>query len=130
MADVARLTGDKELFAACKTLYANITKKQMYITGAIGQSAYGEAFSYDYNLPNDTVYAETCVAIGLAFFARRMASIEPRAEYADVLERTLFNSIISGMTLDGESFFYANPLEALLQASLKDRRMRHVKIEQ
>ncbi|MDR0641888.1 MAG: glycoside hydrolase family 127 protein [Treponema sp.] len=129
MADVARLTGDQELLSACKTLYANITKKQMYITGAIGQSAYGEAFSYDYDLPNDTVYAETCAAIGLAFFARRMASIEPRAEYADVLERTLFNSIISGMALDGESFFYVNPLEALPQASLKDRRMRHVKIE-
>ncbi|MDR3144880.1 MAG: glycoside hydrolase family 127 protein [Treponema sp.] len=129
MADVARLTGDKELLAVCKTLYANITKKQMYITGAIGQSAYGEAFSYDYDLPNDTVYAETCAAIGLAFFARRMASVEPRAEYADVLERTLFNSIISGMALDGESFFYVNPLEALPQASLKDRRMRHVKIE-
>jgi DUF1680 family protein len=128
MADVARLTGDRELLEACGTLYANITKKQMYITGAIGQSAYGEAFSYDYDLPNDTVYAETCAAIGLAFFARRMAAIEPRAEYADLLEKTLFNSIISGMALDGESFFYVNPLEALPQASLKDRRMRHVKI--
>jgi DUF1680 family protein len=129
MADVARLTGDRELLAACKTLYADITKKQMYITGAVGQSAYGEAFSYDYDLPNDTVYAETCAAIGLAFFARRMASIEARAEYADVLEKTLFNSIISGMALDGESFFYVNPLEALPEASLKDRRMRHVRIE-
>jgi DUF1680 family protein len=129
MADVARLTGDKELFAVCKTLCANITKKQMYITGAIGQSAYGEAFSYDYDLPNDTAYAETCAAIGLAFFARRMASIEPKAEYTDVLEKTLFNSIISGMALDGESFFYVNPLEALPQASLKDRRMRHITIE-
>jgi DUF1680 family protein len=129
MADVARLTGDRELFAACKALYANITKRQMYITGAIGQSAYGEAFSYDYDLPNDTVYGETCAAIGLAFFARRMAAIEPRAEYADVLEKTLFNGIISGMALDGESFFYVNPLEALPQASQKDRRMRHVKIE-
>jgi DUF1680 family protein len=129
MADAARLTGDQELLAACGALYANITKKQMYITGAIGQSAYGEAFSYDYDLPNDTAYAETCAAIGLAFFARRMASIEPRAEYADVVEKTLYNSIISGMALDGESFFYVNPLEALPQASLKDRRMRHVKIE-
>jgi DUF1680 family protein len=129
MADVARLTGDRELLEVCRTLYADITKKQMYITGAVGQSAYGEAFSYDYDLPNDTVYAETCAAIGLAFFARRMASIEARGEYADVLEKTLFNSIISGMALDGESFFYVNPLEALPQASLKDRRMRHVKIE-
>ncbi|MHB9295711.1 glycoside hydrolase family 127 protein [Pillotina sp. SPG140] len=129
MADVARLKGDEELFAACKSLFANITKKQMYITGAIGQSAYGEAFSYDYDLPNDTVYAETCAAIGLAFFARRMASIEPKGEYADVIERTLFNGIISGMALDGESFFYVNPLEVLPEACQKDQRMRHVKIE-
>ncbi|MDR1446500.1 MAG: glycoside hydrolase family 127 protein [Treponema sp.] len=129
MADVARLSGDEELLAACRDLFANISKKQMYITGAIGQSAYGEAFSYDYDLPNDTVYAETCAAIGLAFFARRMASIAPKGEYADVIERTLFNSIISGMALDGKSFFYVNPLEVLPEASLKDRRMRHVKIE-
>ncbi|MDR1443681.1 MAG: glycoside hydrolase family 127 protein [Treponema sp.] len=129
MADTARLTGDEELFAVCKALFANITQKQMYLTGAIGQSAYGEAFSYDYDLPNDTAYAETCAAIGLAFFARRMASIEPRAEYADVIERALFNGITGGMALDGESFFYVNPLEALPQASLKDRRMRHVKIQ-
>ncbi|MDR1949202.1 MAG: glycoside hydrolase family 127 protein [Spirochaetaceae bacterium] len=129
MADVARLTGDGELLAACEDLFANITKKQMYITGAIGQSAYGEAFSYDYDLPNDTVYAETCAAIGLAFFARRMASIAPRGEYADVIEKALFNGIISGMALDGESFFYVNPLEVLPEASLKDRGMRHVTVE-
>jgi DUF1680 family protein len=129
MADVARLTGDDELFEVCKALFADISGRQMYLTGGIGQSAYGEAFSYGYDLPNDTVYAETCAAIGLAFFARRMASLEPRAAYADVMERALYNGIISGMALDGESFFYVNPLEALPQASLKDRRMRHVKIQ-
>ncbi|MDR1420718.1 MAG: glycoside hydrolase family 127 protein [Treponema sp.] len=129
MADVARLTGDEKLFAACGSLFENISKKQMYITGSIGQSAYGEAFSYDYDLPNDTAYAETCAAIGLAFFARRMAAIEAKGEYADVIEKTLFNGVISGMALDGKSFFYVNPLEALPEASLKDRRMRHVKIE-
>jgi DUF1680 family protein len=129
MADVARLTGDEKLLAACESLFENISGKQMYITGAIGQSAYGEAFSYDYDLPNDTVYAETCAAIGLAFFARRMASITPKGKYADVIEKTLFNGIISGMALDGKSFFYVNPLEALPEASLKDRRMHHVKIE-
>jgi DUF1680 family protein len=129
MADVARHTGDDELFAACKALFANITRRQMYLTGAIGQSSYGESFSYDYDLPNDTAYAETCAAIGLAFFARRMASLEPRADYADVLEKTLYNGIISGMALDGESFFYVNPLEVLPQASRKDRRMKHVLIQ-
>jgi DUF1680 family protein len=129
MADVARLTGDEKLLSACEDLFENISKKQMYITGSVGQSSYGEAFSYDYDLPNDTVYAETCAAIGLAFFARRMASIAPKGGYADIIERTLFNGIISGMALDGKSFFYVNPLEALPEASLKDRRMKHVKIE-
>jgi DUF1680 family protein len=129
MADAARLTGDKKLRDACETLFANIAGKQMYITGSIGQSAYGESFSYDYDLPNDTVYGETCAAIGLAFFARRMCSITPRSAYADVLEKTLYNGIISGMSLDGRAFFYVNPLEALPEASLKDPRMRHVKIE-
>jgi DUF1680 family protein len=129
MADVARLTGDKKLLEVCETLFDNISKKQMYITGGIGQSAYGESFSYDYSLPNDTVYGETCAAIGLAFFARRMCSIAPRSVYADVLEKTLYNGIISGMSLDGRAFFYVNPLEALPEAGLKDHRMRHVKIE-
>ena len=129
MADAARLTGDRELLKACEDLFANISRKQMYITGGIGQSAYGEAFSYDYDLPNDTVYAETCASIGLAFFARRMASMAPRGEYGDVLERALYNGVISGMSLDGKAFFYVNPLEALPEASLKDRRMHHVKIE-
>jgi DUF1680 family protein len=129
MADVARLTGDAKLLEACEALFANISKKQMYLTGSIGQSAYGESFSYDYSLPNDTIYGETCAAIGLAFFARRMSSIAPRSGYADVLEKALYNGIISGMSLDGRAFFYVNPLEALPEASLKDPRMRHVKIE-
>jgi DUF1680 family protein len=128
MADIARLTADAELARVCDDLWDNIVNRQMYITGAIGQSAYGESFTYDYDLPNDTVYAETCASIGLAFFARRMASIVPRGTYGDVMEKTLFNGIISGMSLDGKAFFYVNPLEAFPEASLKDRRMRHVKI--
>ena len=129
MADIARLTADAELTRVCDELWNNIVNRQMYITGAIGQSAYGESFTFDYDLPNDTVYAETCASIGLAFFARRMASIAPRGIYGDVLEKTLFNGIISGMSLDGKAFFYVNPLEAFPEASLKDRRMRHVKIK-
>jgi DUF1680 family protein len=129
MVDIARLTGDEKLLETCEALFTNITKRQMYITGSIGQSAYGESFSYDYSLPNDTVYGETCAAIGLAFFARRMSSIVPRNDYADVLEKTLYNGIISGMSLNGRAFFYVNPLEVLPEASLKDHRMRHVKLE-
>ncbi|WP_052297648.1 glycoside hydrolase family 127 protein [Leadbettera azotonutricia] len=127
MADIARLTGDDTLIKSCSDLWENITQKQMYITGGIGQSAYGEAFSYDYDLPNDTVYAETCASIGLAFFARRMLSIAPKGSFADVLETALYNGIISGMSLDGKSFFYVNPLEVIPEANEKDRIRRHVK---
>jgi DUF1680 family protein len=129
MADIARLTDDDALMKTCDDLWNNIVNRQMYITGSIGQSAYGESFSYDYDLPNDTVYAETCAAIGLAFFAKRMASIAPKGTYADVIEKVLFNGIISGMSLDGKSFFYVNPLEASPEASLKDHGKRHIKIE-
>jgi len=129
MADIARLTADTGLLKACDDLWNNIVNRQMYITGSIGQSDYGESFSYDYSLPNDTVYAETCAAIGLAFFAKRMACIAPKGIYGDVIEKALFNGIISGMSLDGKAFFYVNPLEVIPEASLKDHRMRHVRIE-
>ena len=127
MADIARLTRDDELAKSCDKLWENITKKQLYITGAIGQSSYGESFSYDYDLPNDTIYGETCASIGLAFFAQRMAAMKAKGEYGDIIEKTLYNGIISGMSLDGKAFFYVNPLEVLPEACAKDRRMRHVK---
>ncbi|MCL2880999.1 MAG: glycoside hydrolase family 127 protein, partial [Treponema sp.] len=111
MADLARITDDEQLLEVCRTLFADITRRQMYITGGIGQSAHGEAFSDDYDLPNDTAYAETCASIGLAFFARRMASMEACGKYADTIERVLYNGILSGISLDGTSFFYVNPLE-------------------
>lgn len=129
MAEVASATEDAELFAACERLWKNITEKQMYVTGAIGASEYGESFTFDYDLPNDTVYAETCAAIGLIFFARRMFEITKDSRYADVMERALFNGVISGMSLDGKRFFYVNPLEAVPEASEKDYRKRHVKVE-
>jgi len=129
MADVAKETGDDGLLEACKRLWDNMTQKQMYITGGIGSSEYGEAFTYDYDLPNDTIYAETCASIGLVFFARRMLEIEPKSEYADVMERALYNGIISGMSLDGTKFFYVNPLEVIPEACEKDHLRRHVKVE-
>ena len=129
MADVACETGDTSLAEACRRLWRSVVSRRMYITGAIGSSEYGEAFTFDYDLPNDTVYGETCAAIGLVFFARRMLNLEPRAEYADVMERALYNGVISGMQLDGRSFFYVNPLEVLPEASLKDQHKRHVKVE-
>ena len=129
MADVARETGDASLADACRRLWRSIVSRRMYVTGSIGSSEYGEAFTFDYDLPNDTVYGETCAAIGLVFFARRMLDLEPKAEYADVMERALYNGVISGMQLDGRSFFYVNPLEVLPEASLKDQHKRHVKVE-
>ena len=129
MADVARLTGDKELTAVCEHLWDNITSKQMYITGGIGASAYGEAFTYDYDLPNDTVYAETCASIGLVFFTERMLNANPHAKYADIIEKALYNGILSGMSLDGTKFFYVNPLEVIPEALAKDQLHRHVCVE-
>jgi len=82
----------------------------MYVTGGIGSSARNEAFGGDFDLPNDTAYAETCAAIGLFVFASRMANLHHDAHYADVMERALFNGVISGLGLDGQSYFYVNPL--------------------
>ena len=127
MAEVASATEDAELFRACERIWDNIVKKQMYVTGAIGATEHGEAFSFDYDLPNDTVYAETCAAIGLIFFARRMFEITKDSKYTDVMERALFNGVISGMSLDGKSFFYVNPLEVNPEACEKDYFKRHVK---
>lgn len=79
----------------------------------------GEAFSFPYDLPNDTAYAETCASIGLMFWARRMLEIVPDAKYADIMERALYNGVLSGMALDGKSFFYVNPLEVLPEACHK-----------
>ncbi len=126
-ADVARLTKDHSLISACDRMWESIVKRRMYITGAIGSSAYGEAFTYDYDLPNDTMYGETCASIGLIFFARRMLKLKRDGAYADVMERALYNGVLSGMALDGTSFFYVNPLEVVPQACEKDQLRRHVK---
>ena len=127
MADVARISGDEELYDVCKKLWDNIVDRKMYITGGIGGTHIGESFSFEYDLPNDTAYAETCASIGMAFFARRMLEIEPDSKYADVLEREVYNGILSGIALDGKSFFYVNPLEVNPYACHKDERKFHVK---
>ena len=127
MADVARETGDAQLAEACRRLWRSTTRRRMYVTGAVGSSEYGEAFTFDYDLPNDTIYGETCAAIGLVFFAHRMLLLERRGEYADVMERALYNGVLSGMQLDGKSFFYVNPLEVDPLACEKDYNKRHVK---
>ena len=127
MADIARIYNDDELYNACIALTDNIIHKKMYITGSIGATADGEAFSFDYDLPNDLAYSETCASIGLIFFLRRMLEIAPDSEMGDAIERALYNTVLSGMALDGKSFFYVNPLEVLPEASKKDSRKRHIK---
>lgn len=127
MADVAKRFCDDELYDACTKLADNIINKKMYITGGIGATVDGEAFSFNYDLPNDLAYSETCASIGLIFFARRMLEIRPDSKIADAVERALYNTVLSGMAQDGKSFFYVNPLEVLPEASHKDSRKRHVK---
>lgn len=127
MADVARMTGDESLYEACKRLWDSIVNEKLYITGGIGGTREGEAFSYPFDLPNDSAYSETCAAIGLVFFARRMLQISPESRYADVMEQALYNTVLSGMALDGKSFFYVNPLSVNPVACKRDERLSHVK---
>ena len=127
MADVARVDGDESLYNACLKLWDNITQKKMYVTGGIGATHMGEAFSFNYDLPNDTAYSETCAAIGLVFFARRMLEIKADRRFADVMERALYNTVLAGMAADGKSFFYVNPLEVYPKACHEDARKFHVK---
>ncbi|NQX43772.1 glycoside hydrolase family 127 protein [Paenibacillus tritici] len=129
MADLARITGDEALRKACEQLWNNMTDKQMYITGGIGSTHHGEAFTFDYDLPNDTVYAETCASIGLIFFAKRMLELTPDARYADVMERALYNNVLGSMAQDGKHYFYVNPLEVWPQACTCNPGKHHVRSE-
>lgn len=127
MADLARENNDTELADACNNIWNNIENRKLYITGGIGSTVDGEAFTFDYDLPNDLAYAETCASIGLIFFAKRMAQMQIDSRYHNVAERALYNTVLSGMAEDGKSFFYVNPLEVLPQASHSDSRKRHIK---
>ncbi|MBP5638532.1 MAG: glycoside hydrolase family 127 protein [Victivallales bacterium] len=111
MADIAALTGDKELLDACKRLFDSITQHRMAITGGIGSNPSGEAFCEDDDLPNDRTYNESCASIGLVLFASRMLALTNEEKYADVIERCIFNGALSGISLKGDSYFYVNRLE-------------------
>ncbi|MBD3243580.1 MAG: glycoside hydrolase family 127 protein [Chitinivibrionales bacterium] len=117
MADVAANVGDRQLLQACRRLWRSITERRMYVTGGVGDTRNGERFTFDYDLPNDSAYAETCAAIALVFFGQRMGNIERDRRYADVMERALYNGVLSGVSLDGRRFFYENPLAALPAAT-------------
>ncbi len=125
MADLAAETVDGELAAACERLWENITQKKLYVTGGIGSTVIGEAFSVDNDLPSDTAYCETCASIGLMFFASRMLEARPDGRYADVMEQAFYNTVLAGMALNGKSFFYVNPLECVPGISGKAATHRH-----
>ena len=127
MADVALTAGNKKLYEACKKIWRNVVDRRMYITGGVGSTVIGESFTFDYDLPNDTMYCETCASVALMFFARNMLLNEAHGEYADVMERALYNTVLDGMALDGRHFFYVNPLEVTPEASAKDPGKSHVK---
>jgi uncharacterized protein len=127
MADLAKDTGDVTLAETCERLWESVTGRKMYVTGGIGASAHLESFGADFDLPNDIAYAETCAAIGLFLFSSRMVRLRHQVKYADIMERTLYNGIISGLGLDGQSYFYVNPLEVVPSVCDANGSYRHVK---
>jgi DUF1680 family protein len=112
MADVAALTGDKDYIKAIDRIWNNVVGKKLYITGGIGAKGSGEAFGKNYELPNMSAYNETCAAIGNVYWNLRLFLLHGDAGYIDVMERTLYNGLLSGISLDGKLFFYTNPLES------------------
>ena len=112
MADVAAVTGDQAMRAAGKRIWDYLMTSKLYLTGGIGASGSGEAFGQPYELPNMTAYNETCASVGMDFWNHRLFLLEGDAKYIDVMERTLYNGLLSGVSLDGKTFFYPNPLES------------------
>ena len=129
MADVAVETNDKELLDACKTLWDDMVHRRMYVTGSIGSSGWLERFTTDYDLPNDCNYSESCASIALAMFGKRMGEITGEAAYFDEVERALYNTVLSGIAMDGKGFFYVNPLEVWPSACMDHTSRLHVKSE-
>ena len=112
MADLADIQQDEALRNACQTLWDNVTKRRMYITGGIGSSGLLERFTVDYDLPNDRMYCESCASIGLMMFGQRMAAMFHDASYYETVERALCNTVLGGVSAAGDRYFYVNPLES------------------
>lgn len=112
MADIAALTGDTDYQNAIESIWEHLINKKIYITGGIGQAGGNEGFGDDYHLPNKTAYCETCASIANVFWNHRMFLLSGNSKYVDILERTLYNALLSGVSLNGELFFYPNRLES------------------
>lgn len=113
MADVAAYTGDQGYIDALNRLWDDVVVRNMYITGGIGQSAHNEGFTTDYSLPNLTAYCETCASVGMVLWNWRMNQFTGDSKYADVMERSMYNGALAGISLEGDLFFYVNPLESV-----------------
>lgn len=127
MADLALENDDKALNDACHRIYDNIVNKRMYITGGIGSSGKLERFTTDYDLPNDRMYCESCASIGLMMFAQRMAALTSDAKFYDTVETALCNTVLAGISKEGNRYFYVNPLEVWPENCLESTSMSHVK---
>jgi uncharacterized protein len=112
MADLAAEHGDQQLKQACETLWKDVTETRMYVTGGFGPSARNEGFTQDYDLPNDTAYAETCASVAMIFWAARMLNLDLDGQYADLLELALYNNALAGLSHEGDTYFYDNKLES------------------
>ncbi len=110
MADQALACADASLRVACEQLWEHATTRLMYVTGGFGSSRHNEGFTADYDLPNESAYCETCAAIAFVFFSSRMLALDGDGRYADAIERSLYNNVLAGVSLDGTKFFYENPL--------------------
>ena len=127
MADIAQAYNDKEMKQTCLNLWENVTAKRMYITGGIGSSGLLERFTTDYDLPNDRMYCESCASIGIMMFGQRMASLCREASYYEAVERALYNTVIAGMSAEGDRYFYVNPLEVWPENCLEHTSIHYVK---
>lgn len=110
LADVALETNDAELLEVSRRIWDDLTQHQMYVTGGLGPTNTNEGFTFAYDFPTETAYAETCASIALAFWAHRMFHLDPDSRYIDVMELAIYNGSLSGVSYDGDEFFYANPL--------------------
>jgi len=119
-ADVAAFTGDTGYMKAMETVWQDVVYRNMYITGGIGSSGSNEGFSVDYDLPNEQAYCETCASVGMVFWNQRMNALTGDAKYIDVLEKSLYNGALDGLSLSGDRFFYGNPLASTGRATRRE----------
>lgn len=129
MAKVAQHTQDQALRGACEAIWEDIACKKMYVTGGVGSTVHGEAFVGPYDLPNDTMYCETCAAIALVQFSFELFKLTNEPKYLATMERALYNSVLSGAAIDGKHFFYVNPLEVNPQRDQENPDKGHVKAQ-